>query len=462
MTQPETRKDVDLLITGPEIVSFDDASTVIADGAIAVDGNSILWLGKAADAEAKFTARETIHARESIAMPGLIDCHVHTAQQFLHGKLQAIRRRGELRSPVWQRYLIPFESGLTPEDVYASGLAAYAAMIYSGTTCFLEAGGPFPDEMGRAAEEIGIRGRIAMSTMDTVEDLPQNMRCSTEEALRRSEDLVLRWRDHPRVHAWLSLRQLLVNTEGLRAGMRDLSHALGTPIHTHLAEGAYEVDYTIRRWGVRPAEYLEQTGCLDNFVHAAHSVLLSPNEVELYAQRDVSACHCALNNYRIGVPRVTEMMRRGIRLGFGSDGAATRATLDLFQVLHGAVLGQQAVAGTPYHMDMPVTYEQILRQAFRGGAAAARLPDAIGSLEVGKRADIVLVRTDHSDQFPMVDPVITLAESTVGRDVQTVVIDGRVVLRDGVMTTVDLGPMREYVRGRYRALMERYDRAIAY
>jgi 5-methylthioadenosine/S-adenosylhomocysteine deaminase len=449
---------IDLLITSPHIACFDDASTVIEDGAIAITGNTITWLGKASDAH--FTPAETLNAPNTIAMPGLIDCHVHTAQQFLHGKLQAIQRRGELRNPMWQRYLIPFESALTPEDVYASALAAYASMIRSGTTCFLEAGGPFPDQMGRAADEIGIRGRIAISTMDTEHDLPANMRCSTAEALRRSEELVLRWRDHPRVNAWLSLRQIMVNTDALRQGMRDLSHALSTPIHTHLAEGAYEVDYVIAQWGVRPAEYLQQSLCLDENLHAAHSVLLSPNEIDLYATSNVSACHCALNNYRVGVPRVLEMMRRGIRLGFGTDGAATRASLDMFQVLHGAVLGQQAVAGTPYHIDLPVTHEQILRQALRGGAAAARLPDTIGSLEPGKRADILLVNTTDPDQFPVVDPVITLAESTVGRDVQTVIIDGRIVMRDGILTTIDLVPMQEHVRHQYHRIMTRYDKAI--
>ena len=112
----------DLLITGCHIVCVDAASTVINDGAIAIVGSSISWLGKA-DGPAP-AARETLHAPHSIAMPGFIDCHVHTAQQFLHGKLQAIQRRGELRHPMWQRYLIPFESGLTAEDVYASGLAA--------------------------------------------------------------------------------------------------------------------------------------------------------------------------------------------------------------------------------------------------------------------------------------------------------------------------------------------------
>jgi 5-methylthioadenosine/S-adenosylhomocysteine deaminase len=449
---------VDLLITGCHLVCFDQANTIIDNGAIGVLGNSIAWLGNAAGRLP--AAHETLHAPNTIAMPGLIDCHVHTAQQFLHGKLQAIQRRGELRQPMWQRYLIPFESGLSPEDVYASALAAYAAMIRCGTTCFLEAGGPFADQMGRAADEIGIRGRIALSTMDAEEDLPRNMRCSTADALRRSEQLVLRWKEHPRVNAWLSLRQIMVNSDELRVGMRELSHALATPIHTHLAEGTHEVDYSIAHWGVRPVEYLEQSQCLDHYLHAAHSVLLSPHEMDLYAQRDVSACHCALNNYRIGVPRVVEMMRRGIRLGFGTDGAATRASLDMFQVLHGAVLGQQVVAGTPYHLDLPVSHEQILAQALRGGAAAARLTDSIGSLEIGKRADIVLVGTEDPDQFPLVDPLITLAESTVGRDVQTVVIDGRIVLRQGQLTTVDLAPMREHLRSQYRRIMERFDEAI--
>jgi 5-methylthioadenosine/S-adenosylhomocysteine deaminase len=455
-----TLRPIDLLITGCYVVCFDPEGTILEDGAIAIAGNSIAWLGKAADAAALWAPRETLHSPDTIAMPGLIDCHVHTAQQFLHGKIQALQRRGELRNPMWQRYLVPFESGLTPEDVYTSGLAAYSAMIRCGTTCFLEAGGPFADEMGRAADEIGIRGRIALSTMDTEEGLPQNMRCSTAEALRRSEQLVLRWKDHPRVNAWLSLRQIMVNTDSLRQGMHELSHALATPIHTHLAEGAYEVDYAIARWGLRPAEYLEQSQCLDHYLHAAHSVLLSAREVDLYAHRDVSACHCALNNYRMGAPRVLEMMARGIRLGFGSDGAATRATLDLFQVLHGTVLGQQAVAGTPYHIDIPVTHEQILRQALHGGAAAARLSDTVGSLEIGKRADIVLVSTTDPDQFPVVDPMITLAESTVGRDVRTVVIDGRVVLRDGELTTVDLAPMRAHLHQQYKDLMQRYDEVI--
>jgi 5-methylthioadenosine/S-adenosylhomocysteine deaminase len=451
---------VDLLILGPDIVTFDDEDTVIESGAIAVRGNSIVWLGPGDEARTRFVAERTLQATGLIAMPGLIDGHFHTAQQFLHGKFASLRRRGEYLKPAWKRYLVPFEAGLEAEDVYCSGLAGYAAMIASGTTCFLEAGGPFPDEMGRAASEIGIRGRIAMSTMDMDDSIPAASRYSTDEALRRSEELVLRWRDHPRVNAWLALRQLLVNTEALRTGMCELSHALDTPIHTHLAEGTYEVDYSIQQWQLRPAEYLAQIQCLDHYVHAAHSVLLSSNELDLYVEHDVSACHCALNNYRIGVPRLSEMMRRNVRVALGSDGAATRSTLDMFAVVHGAQVGAQAVSGTPYHWDTPLSHEQLLRQAVRGGARAARMEKQIGSLEPGKLADIVLVSTDDYDQYPHADPVITLAQSTTGRDVRHVVIDGKIVLLDRQLLTVDLGPMKERIARQYKTIMDRFHAAI--
>jgi 5-methylthioadenosine/S-adenosylhomocysteine deaminase len=453
-------QSVDLLVLGADVVTFDDQNRIIPAGAIAIRGNAIVWLGTEAEARERFRALEICHASGLIAMPGLIDGHYHTAQQFLHGKFSSLRRNGEYLEPVWQRYLIPFECGLEPEDVYCSALAGYAAMIASGTTCFLEAGGPHPDEMGRAAAEIGIRGRIAMSTMDMDEAVPAKSRYSTAEALRRSEELILRWKDHPRVNAWLALRQLLVNTEELRVGMRELSHALDTPIHTHLAEGTYEVDYTIKHWRLRPAEYLASIGCFDEYVHAAHSVLLSSDELDLYVKHDVSACHCALNNYRIGVPRLHEMIRRNVRVALGSDGAATRSTLDLFAVVHGAQVGAQSVSGTPYHWDTPLSNEQLLRQVVRGGARAARLDKQIGSLEVGKLADIILVAADDYDQFPNMDPLITLAESATGRDVRHVIIDGRMVMRDRQILTMDLAPMRERMAQQYSTIMVRFEAAI--
>jgi 5-methylthioadenosine/S-adenosylhomocysteine deaminase len=454
-------RGVDLLIIGAEVLTFDDAARVVRDGAIAIAGNEIVWVGTRSEAASLFRAKETLKADGMIAMPGLVDCHVHTAQQFLRGKLASLGNMGSLREPIWKRYLIPFESGLEPEDVYCSALSAYSSMVACGTTCFLEAGGPCPDEMGRAADEIGIRGRIAMSTMDIDDTLPQGFRLSTEDALQRSEALVKRWAQHPRVNAWLALRQIIVNSETLRLEMDALARQMKTRIHTHLCEGTYEVEYTIDNYGMRPAEYLNSIGVLNDRLHCAHSVLMSHQEIDLYAANDVSSCRCAMNNFIIGQPHLFELVRRNVRVGLGTDGAATRGTLDLFQVAHYAVLGQQILDGTPMHGASPMSYADMLRQVVRGGARAAHLEALIGSLEAGKRADLILISTGDYDQYPMYDPVITAAEHTVGRDVRTVIIDGRIVMKDRQLHTVDLGPMRERVSKQYAHIMERFDRAIA-
>ena len=154
-------------------------------------------------------------------------------------------------------------------------------------------------------------------------------------------------------------------------------------------------------------------------------------------------------------------MRRNVRLGLGTDGAATRGTLDLFQVAHYAVLGQQILDGTPMHGSSPMSYVDMLRQVVRGGARAAHLEHEIGSLEPGKRADLILIGCGDYDQFPVYDPVITAAEHTVGRDVQTVIVDGRMIMKDRQLLTVDLGPMRGRVKKQYAQIMERFDNAIA-
>jgi cytosine/adenosine deaminase-related metal-dependent hydrolase len=162
----EGPQKVDLLLTGCDVVTIDGKNSVIRDGAVAVKGNKIAWIGKAAAAKRQVTAASTIDGSGQIAMPGLIDAHVHTAQTLLRGKIAEIGQRRQVKIPVWRNYYIPFEGMLTDEDVYLSGLLCYANMISVGTTCFAEAGGPHPDAMGRAALDIGIRGFVSLNTVD--------------------------------------------------------------------------------------------------------------------------------------------------------------------------------------------------------------------------------------------------------------------------------------------------------
>ena len=450
---------VDLLILGPDVVTFDDKDTVVMNGAIAVKGNAIVWIGKASDAATMFTAKETMQASGLIAMPGMTDTHYHTAQQFLRGVHRVTHRKG----PGWKKTLIPFESGLSPYDVYNSGRVGYTSMISAGTTCFLEAGGPHPDEMGKAADEVGIRGRISLNTCDMDGDggpLPKSHIMTTSQALKENEALVKRWKSHPQVNAWLSLRQILVNTEELRLGMSKLADELDCGIHTHLSEGTYEVDYTMENYLMRPPEYFESIGIFNKRMHCAHSIYLTPTDIDCYARHDASVAHCAFGNYSGGPQRMYDMIRAKIRVGLGTDGPNSRGTLDLFQVAHYAVLGQTIGYGAAWHAGAPISYSAMLKQACRGGASAAHLGDKTGSLETGKLADIVLVSHDDHDQFTSMDPTITLGQNVVGRNVHTTIVDGRVVMKNREFLTVDTEKMRADVKDRYPGIISRYEQAI--
>jgi 5-methylthioadenosine/S-adenosylhomocysteine deaminase len=465
VSDTKARSNVDIVVTGCDIVTLDEENTVVRDGAIAIDGGRIVWIGNAADASTHYRGNSTIDGRNRIAIPGLIDAHLHTAQQLLRGKLAEIARKRELKLPVWKNYLIPFEAGLEPEDVYLSGLIAYTNLLRVGTTCFAEAGGPHPDSMGQAALEVGVRGFLALSTIDQSETIgaavPRSMLMTSDEALERNVSLVKRWKDKDRVKAWLALRQIIVCSPALIKDICAAARQLDVKIHTHLCEGSYEIDYAAEKFGKRPTEYLEGMGVLSRHLHCAHSVLLSPEEVDLYVRHRLSACHCSFNNYTIGVPRLTEMWRRGIDIGLGTDGAAAWGSLDIFQVAHIARVGQQAVAGTPWHIRTALTAEQLLRIATVGGARALGVEKEIGTLEVGKRADLLLCDCTEIDQMPVHDPLFVAANMIVGRDVRTAVIDGKVVMKEREILTVDVEGIRAKLKKRLPQIMERFERAIA-
>ena len=313
--------------------------------------------------------------------------------------------------------------------------------------------------MARAAQELGIRGLVAQSTMDFGDGLPASMKFTTREAIDRNVALLKTWGSSAtdqRVGAWLSLRQLLVCSRELWESFRDLSDEMGSRVHIHLAEGTYEVEYAAENWGKRPAEYLEAIGFLGPRAHAAHSILLSADEVDLYAERDVSAAHCPLGNFTIGPPKVPEMCRRGFRVGLGTDGAST-GSLDLFEAIRVSFVALQSNYGTPWHDRSALSLEDLLDMATLGGAQALGMADHIGSLEVGKLADFVIANTTSWDLQPIYDPMFTAARGVTGRDVETVVVDGRVVVDGGVVSTVDESELRAQMLERWPAIIQRFE-----
>jgi 5-methylthioadenosine/S-adenosylhomocysteine deaminase len=332
-------------------------------------------------------------------------------------------------------------------------------MLRVGTTCFADAGGPYPDEMARAALDMGIRGLVAQSTMDMGEGLPPSMRFTTREAIDRNVALIKAWgvsATEQRVGAWLSLRQLLVCSRELWDTFGDLADESGSRVHIHLSEGTYEVDYAAEHWGQRPAEYLDWIGFLGPRTHAAHSILLSADEIDLYAERRVSVAHCPLGNFVIGPPKVPQMWRRGIRIGLGTDGAST-GSLDLFEAIHVSWVALQSQHGTPWHDRSVLSVEDLLHMATFGGAQALGMGDHTGSLEVGKRADLVIAGQHHWDLQPAYDPMFTAARCLTGRDVETVVVDGEIVVDDGAVLSVDEAELRARLAERWPIIMNRFE-----
>lgn len=450
---------VDLLVLGGDVVTMDPDRTVVRGGAVAVREGRITWMGTTAEAQRRFGAARRIEAAGRIVLPGLVDTHFHTGQQLLRGKITELARRRQLKLPIWRNYLIPFESVLTDEDMYLSAQIAYANLLRVGTTCFTDAGGPHPDEMARAAMDLGIRGLVAQSTMDVGDGLPASMKFSTAEAIERNVSLIKTWgvsAVERRVGAWLSLRQLLVCSRELWEAFRDLSDESGSRVHIHLSEGTYEVEYAAEHWGTRPTEYLEELGFLGPRVHAAHSILLSANEIDLYAERHVSAAHCPLGNFIIGPPKVPEMRRRAIRVGLGTDGAST-GSLDLFEAMRVSFVALQSNYGTPWHDRSALSLEDLLEMATLGGAQALGMGDHIGSLEVGKQADLVIANPGDWDLQPVYDPMFTASRGLTGRDVETVIVDGKVVVEGGVVSSVDEAELRARLAERWPVIMSRFE-----
>lgn len=436
---------------------------VLGSGALFIEGSRITAIGSSEEVIKKYgnEAKQVIDATGTIVMPGLIDAHFHTCQQFYRQLTALMSQQGmEVCSPHWKNYLVPFESHLTPEDVYLSGLAAYTNMIRVGTTCVSEHGGRHPEEMAFAMEEVGIRGLLAVSTMDmdpTTPHLPENMLFTTDEAIERNTAVVERWpfRNDGLVRGCLSLRQIIVCTPELIQALVRLADEYDTVVQTHLCEGTYEIEFAREHYGRRPAEFMESVNALSPRLIAAHFVLTSDREVELFAEHDVGVAHCPSGNFSFGAPKLPLMRRLDVKVGLGSDGAGG-GTIDLFEKMRLSLVCQLSHFGAPY-LDRGVTSpSEILEMATVGGARVIGLEDEIGSLEIGKRADLLIVDATDLDAQPSSDPVITIVNCLSGSAVEAVVINGRVVMKDRKILTVDERALEEEVTARAPQLQREF------
>jgi len=456
-------ESVDVLVKHAIVVTMDSERRVFYDGAVAVKGTRLVAVGKTDDVESRYRGEKTIDGSHHALMPGLIDCHAHVHQQFL-------RTAWWIDTPAlpvgWQNYLMPFEGTLTREDAQLGAQLACINMIKNGTTCFADAGGSHPDILAEVVRDTGIRAVLARSTADMGEGPElgmKNMIFSTKDAIQKNVELVQRWNNTAdgRIHAWFGLRQIMVCSEELWVKFKELAATYKTGIHTHLSEVPDEIVWALKRWGKRPTEHMYETGFLGPNILFAHMVYLTDREMLLAAERGVKIAHCPGGILqRISRPtKVPQMLAAGITVGLGTDGAALR-NLDMFQEMLIAGFMHRGQFGAPYMDTVAIPSGQILGMATIDAAKALLWEKEIGSLEPGKLADFIMVDLRAAHLMPAYRLYPALVYFARGSDVDTVVINGKVLMENRHMTTINEQEVLARGEDRSKQLLENINKIV--
>ncbi len=424
---------VDLLIVGATVVTMDAADTLLKDGAVAVSDGAIVAVG-GGDELGGFQATETLDASGQLLMPGLVNGHVHMADSLFRGLVEDLPLE-----PWLERLWVSERAFVSPENVRLGVRLALAEMIRSGTTCALDMFW-FPEVAAEEAAQAGFR----VVTGPIFFDFGGPDGIANEERIAAGEAWFERFSDEPLVVPCVQPHNhLTVSPEGMRSA-RALADRYGALFHTHCSETATEVATTRERFGRTPVEHLDELGILDGPTVLAHCVHLTDGDFARLSRSGAAVLHNPLSNLKLGsgIAPVARMLDEGIPVLVGTDGPVSSNDLDLWVAMRFAGLLQRGV-----HRDPVLTpAREVVRMVTSAGAAGLGLGDIVGSIEPGKRADLVLIDLDRPHLQPMYDPWAELVY-TVGRDdIRSVLIDGRFVMRDRLLTTLDETATLEAIR----------------
>lgn len=421
----------DILIRDCRILQPD--MNVSGTCSVAVNRTRIEKIGPTSELEEIYEAQETLDGRGKLLMPGLVDGHTHTCQQLLRGRVS------DEYPMVWTRFLVPFESNLRPEDSYVSGQLACVEMIKNGTTAFADSGGVHMDQVAEAVIESGMRAAIAKSTMDIGNAITGAMKETAEEAIRNTKELYKGYQGagDGRVDIWFAIRQVMTCSRKLISMVGESAAEFHTGIHAHLCEHKDEVSFCLQNYQKRPAQFLEEMGILGPNLLTAHNVMLSDRDISVMAERGVKVIHCPrVNLSNHGFPKTPQILEAGLSVGLGCDGAAP-SNLDLFDEMKVLRYSMMAYWGLPSFNPVVMTCPTLLKMASQGGANAIGHGEELGSVEEGKKADIILLNIDQPHITPTQNLVNSVVEAACGHDVTDSIINGRLVMKNREVLTVD-------------------------
>lgn len=443
------------LLFNAGVVTMDAPRRQYTRGAVLIEGDRIAAVGPSDDLVAQVNAAPDAQAVSQVdlrgrwILPGLINTHVHTSQQLGRGLGDDVGLLTWLYERIW-----PYESNLTEEDSYVSTLLCGIEQIRSGVTCFAEPGGQFVDSMGRATTELGLRGILARSTMDMGEGLPSRWEESTQQTLDVQVANYERWhgKAQGRIRAWFGLRTIFNNSDALITRTKALADRYGVGVHMHVAEIEEEVRFAEETRGATTVTHLRDLGVLDDNFLAVHSVWLTDDEVQIFADHRVKVSHNPAAAMRVlGFAKVPEMLDAGVCVALGTDGAPSNNRMTLIDEMWLASLIHKGRTLDP----TVVPAQAVLAMVTCDAARALLWEDEIGALAVGKKADLVVIDPDSAAMLPLHDPIANMVTAMHAHNVQSVMADGRWLMRDREILVVDEAAVLAEAKARAAAIARR-------
>jgi 5-methylthioadenosine/S-adenosylhomocysteine deaminase len=439
-------KPVDMIVRGGTIVTMDAGRRVIEDGAVAVRGGRIVAIGKRADIERGYSAREVIDATGRVVMPGLINGHTHVPMTLFRGLAD------DLDLNEWlTKYIFPAEAkNVSEEFVRAGTRLGLAEMIRGGTTTYCDMY-YFEDAVADETARAGLRGVLG----ETVIDFPVADNKTHEQAMAYTERFVAKWKNDKLITPAIAPHAPYTVSEEHLRDVAAFSKRTNAPIVIHVAETRKEVEDITRDHGASPFDYLARIGFLSDRVIAAHGVHVTDEEIGLIKRFGVGVVHNPQSNMKLasGVAPVPQYLRADVALGLGTDGAASNNDLSMWEEMDTAAKLHKVATFDP----KVVTALEAVEMATVRGARALHMEREIGSIEEGKRADLIVVDMDDLNQVPLYNVYSQLVYATKAADVRTVVVEGRVLMRDRKLLTLD----EDAIKRDARAWRERIARSLA-
>ena len=417
---------VDVIIKADHVLTMDQDLSVIEKGAIAVSDRKIAAVGPEAEITNKFGALKTISGEGKVAFPGLVNTHTHAAMVSFRGLADDLPLKIWLEEHIW-----PAEGRwLSPEFVGDAVELACLEMLMSGITVYNDMYF-FGDAIAKATKKIGMRAVVGVGILD----FPSKSANTTEEYFANAENFIMKWVNDELIVPNIAPHAPYTCSPENMMRAKKVAEQYDVPLHVHLSETQWEVEEIKKRYGKTPIALLDSVGFLDERVLAAHCVWPTDEEIGILADRKVGVSHCIESNLKLasGIAPVARMLKAGVKVTFGTDGAASNNDLNILSEMSTAAKVHKAISGDP----TALTAKQAMLMATRWGAEALGLGSMTGSIEAGKAADIVLAGINKPHLTPLYDIYSHIVYSMHAADIETVLVNGKVVIENRKLTTAD-------------------------